>query len=231
VSQTTKLCPRIRVEEEGFTRVTLCAYLNPVMFPTSSRPQPSEISLLLDCLARTSSRPRYAFMVLSLIAEVASPEGEAGPFIRRSQEQLTLRDFLCDSLTPMGMRAPRRRALTERVASDLARQKLLPADPDAAEHMINDEVHRRVRASGKTNLSRAVSELVSAGLLKRYYKGYAVDHENRGAQRHAVYVLCGIARCLVRSRASSSISSTELTAAFRPAPQQTMPLLHFSGLE
>ena len=36
---------------------------------------------LLEVLARTSSRPRYAFMVLNLIAQVARSDGSAGPLI------------------------------------------------------------------------------------------------------------------------------------------------------
>lgn len=142
-------------------------------------------------------------MLLSLIAEVANPDGEAGPFIRRGSDSQTLRDFLCDSLAPMGGRDPRRRALADKVTSELTREKLLPADAEAAADAIHEEVLRRVRASGKTNLSRAVSELVKAGLLRRYYKGFAVDHTNRGGQRHAVYVLCGQARCLLGSHAST----------------------------
>jgi hypothetical protein len=136
-------------------------------------------------------------MVLSLIAEVADGQGEAGPFVKRGRQEFTLRDWLCDSLAPMGARDPRRVALTERVRSDLILEERMPADPVAAAAAIEEEVRLRVRASGKTNLSRAVSELVGAGLLRRYYKGYAIDHENRGGQRHAVYVLQGKARCLL----------------------------------
>ena len=182
----------------GFTWVIICAYLNHEMFHPLPRPfDPSAMSLLLDTLAQSSSRPRYAFMVLSLIAEVATPSGEAGPFIKSSGQTLTLRDYLSDSLAPMGARDPRRVALVERVRLDLACEGGLPADPQKAAALIEDEVRARVRASGKTKLSRAVSELVGAGLLKRYYKGYAVDHINRGAQRNAVYVLQGKARCLL----------------------------------
>ncbi|MFN4136565.1 MAG: hypothetical protein ACK4G2_13015 [Novosphingobium sp.] len=158
---------------------------------------PSPMSRLLDCLSQASSRPRYAFMVLSLIAEVADAQGEAGPFVRRGGQQFTLRDWLCDSLAPMGGRDPRRIALAERVRSDLILEGRMPADPARAAALIEQEVRERVRASGKTNLSRAVSELVGAGLLRRYYKGYAIDHANRGGQRHAVYVLQGLARCLM----------------------------------
>jgi len=62
---------------------------------------------------------------------------------------------------------------------------------------IDDKVRARVRAAGKANLSRAVTELVKAGLLERHYEGYRVDHKNRGAQRHAVYTLAGSARTLL----------------------------------
>lgn len=155
------------------------------------------MAALLDCLAQSSSRPRYAFMVFSLIAEVTKPSGEAGPFVQRSGETLTLRDYLSESLMPMGARDPRRLAITAKVRSDLIRKKHLPCNETEAAELIEREVRQRVRASGKTNLSRAVSELVKAGLLRRYYKGFLVDHENRGGQRHAVYILQGRARCLI----------------------------------
>ncbi|MBB4615368.1 hypothetical protein [Novosphingobium taihuense] len=170
------------------------------MFQTAILPGPSSpgaMSSLLDCLSQASSRPRYAFMVLSLIAEAADSSGEAGPFVQRGRQQMTLRDWLCDSLAPMGGRDPRRIALAERVKSDLILEDRMPQDPTEAAAAIEDEVRLRVRASGKTNLSRAVSELVEAGLVRRCYKGYAIDHENRGRQRHAVYVLQGMARCLL----------------------------------
>lgn len=176
----------------------------------------AEMSGLLDRLAQTSSRPRYAFMLLSLIAEVTGPNGEAGPLVHRQDEVLSLRDYLCDSLAPLGGRDPRRAALADRVKADLEKLGGLPDQPAEAAAVLDEEVRKRVRASGKTNLSRAVSELVKAGLLHRYYKGYAVDHENRGAQRTAVYVLQGQARCLLKS-------PRELHAR-RPEPRQGLLL-------
>ncbi|MFN3553931.1 MAG: hypothetical protein ACK4UL_12540, partial [Novosphingobium meiothermophilum] len=98
------------------------------------------MSRLLDCLSQASSRPRYAFMVLSLIAEVADAQGEAGPFVRRGGQQFTLRDWLCDSLAPMGGRDPRRIALAERVRSDLLLEGRMPADPAGAAALIEQEV-------------------------------------------------------------------------------------------
>lgn len=55
----------------------------------------------------------------------------------------------------------------------------------------------RIRISTKTNLSRAVSEIVRAGLVRRHYAGFRVDHQNRGGHRHVVYTLAGQARCLL----------------------------------
>ncbi|RZI76700.1 MAG: hypothetical protein EOP13_01135 [Pseudomonas sp.] len=155
------------------------------------------MSLLLAKLAQISSRPRYAFMVLSLIAEIAGKNGRAGPHVVQGNASMLLRDWLTDALTPMGGRDPKRLKLAERVRHELEEQGRLPGNAEEARTTIDDEVRDRVRASGKTNLSRAVTELVKAGLLKRHYEGYRVDHLNRGAQRHAVYTLQGQARCLV----------------------------------
>lgn len=178
------------------------------------------MSALLVLLASASTRPRYAFMALSLIAEVANAEGKAGPFIRRNGKQFTLRDWLCDGLAPMGGRDPRRAALAERVRDDLTLEGRLPTDPHAAALAVDEELRERVRTSGKTNLSRAVSELVAAGLLRRYYAGYAVDHANRGGQRHAVYVLQGLARCLLPRSGHAAMPKKA-----PPAPRQGE--LHF----
>jgi hypothetical protein len=162
----------------------------------------SEMAALLDVLAEVSSRPRYAFMVLNLIAEVAGTDGKAGPFIVQGRVSIPLRDWLGQSLTPMGGRDPRRLALAERVREELALDGTLPTDPAVAQACVAAEVRHRVLASGKTNLSRAVSELVRAGLLRRHYAGTFVDHHNRGAQRHVVYTVVGRARCLLTRSAS-----------------------------
>lgn len=170
------------------------------MFHRSVQPhiaRHGDLSALLDQLAHVSTRPRYAFMLLNLIANVARTDGSAGPLVAQGRALVPLRDWLCDALTPMGGRDPRRLALADRVREELAGQGVLPADPEAATHSVDEEVKLRVRASGKTNLSRAVSELVAAGLLRRHYQGYAVDHANRGAQRQAVYTLMGLARGLL----------------------------------
>ena len=77
--------------------------------------------------------------------------------------------------------------MIERVRSDLIARRLMPADADQADSLIRETVDLRLRHSALTNVSRAVSELVRAGLVRRHYQGYRVDHHNRGAQRQAVY--------------------------------------------
>lgn len=171
---------------------------------------------LLEVLAGCSGRPRYAFMVLNLIAQVADGRGRAGPLVMRGGASMTLRDWLCDALTPMGQRDPRRLALAARIKNDLAASGHLPSDAAEAERLIQSELRERVRASGKTNVSRAVSDLVRAGLLARHYQGYRVDHPNRGAQRQAVYTLTPAARQLVQPAP---------VAASAPGPRQiALPL-------
>ena len=182
--------------------------------PALVRSPANETAALLDCLADVSTRPRYAFMVLGLIAQVAGPDGVAGPHVMTGQGPLPLRDWLCDGLAPMGRRDPRRAALAERVREGLRRDGQLAEAGESAERVVEAELRDRVRISGKTNLSRAISELVAAGLIRRHYKGFAVDHINRGGQRLAVYALTGRARCLLPMAGPSP----------RPQPQPQLTL-------
>jgi len=221
VSQPTKARS---VSQGGFTRIPVCALFALVMIqlsvsrfaPTSIRSPANETAALLDCLADVSTRPRYAFMVLGLIAQVAGPDGVAGPYVMTGQGPLPLRDWLCDGLAPMGRRDPRRAALAERVREGLRRDGHLPEAGEAAERVVEAELRDRVRVSGKTNLSRAISELVAAGLIRRHYKGFAVDHINRGGQRLAVYALTGRSRCLLPQTLPSSRiqAKSQLTLGF-----------------
>lgn len=170
------------------------------MFHRTTPLEPSDscnIAALLERLSQVSSRPRYAFMLLNLIAQVAGPDGSAGPWIKRDNELVSLRDWLCDALTPMTQRGPRTPAVADRVRRDLIRGGTLPRDPEDAQRAVAEETRARIRTAGKSNLSRAVSELVNAGLLRRHYQGFRVDHLNRGGRRHAVYTLKGIALFLV----------------------------------
>lgn len=139
-------------------------------------------------------RPRYSFMVLNLIAKASAKTGEAGPYVRDGDNHVAVRDWLSDALSPVAQRDPRRLAIARKVREELARENALPQDEAVAQSIIDERVRDRIRLSGRTQISRAVSELVRAGLVQRYYKGYRVDHENRGAQRQVIYSVTEEAR-------------------------------------
>ncbi|AOH87082.1 hypothetical protein AWL63_23140 (plasmid) [Sphingomonas panacis] len=157
---------------------------------------------LIERIADFSPRPRYTFMVLNLIAKAAGGNsGSAGPYvIADDQSRIPLRDWLCDSLVPMAKRDARRLIIVDEVTASLAEQNALPDDAEEAARMIDHEVRTRVRRSGRCNVSRAVSDLVRAGLVRRHYQGYRVDHHNRGAQREAVYTITEAAACALGSQ-------------------------------
>lgn len=157
--------------------------------PVPVEQRPGDLSGLLDRLTATCERPRYNYMLLTLIAEASADTGKAGPFVGVDGEQVAIRDWLCDAMNPVGRREPRRLSMTARVREDLAVTAELPSDERAADAAVDAEVRARLRRSGRTNVSRAVSELVRAGMLQRYYQGDYVDHHNRGGQRHAVYIV------------------------------------------
>jgi hypothetical protein len=153
-----------------------------------------DLPAVLERLADISTRPRYTFMVLNLIARAAGQSDSAGPYVREDGRVVAIRDWLSDALMPMAQRDARRVAVVQQVRSDLARKGLLPEDSSLAQERIAEEVRARLRHSGRTNVSRAVSDLVRAGLIRRHYQGYRVDHENRGAQREAVYTLAPLVK-------------------------------------
>jgi hypothetical protein len=158
-----------------------------------------DLPAVLERVAASSTRPRYTFMILNLIARAASSTGSAGPYVRDDDNLVPIREWLCDAMAPMAARDHRRRALTAQVKLELAAKDQLPRNPDDAVLVIDTEIRERVRASGKTAVSRAVSELVRAGLIRRHYQGYRVDHENRGAQRQAVYTVLPAVRAALGS--------------------------------
>jgi hypothetical protein len=151
--------------------------------------RPLDLPTLLARVQAISARPRYAFMVLNLIAKASGTRGRAGPYVVDRGVRVPVRDWLCDALAPMAARAPTRVALVEQVRDDRGVAGLLPADRNAAHQMVEVEVRSRMRKTGRANVSRAVSDLVRAGLLQRHYQGHRVDHANRGAGRLAVYTI------------------------------------------
>lgn len=148
----------------------------------------SGIGSIYATLAKVSARPRYAFLVLQLVTEAADAKGRAGPLVRDgSNHPLYLRDWLCTQLLPLSKRDDRRLALRARVVQTLGGR--LTGNLEADEAVIAEAVEEQVLAAGRSNISRAISDLVKAGFLSRHYSGYATNHANRGGGRHAVYVV------------------------------------------
>ena len=172
--------------QRGFTGFTFCAqYCSMAQHLSSSAFGPAGLGSIFATLAASSPRPRYAFLVLQLVAEAAGTAGRAGPFVQLPNGPMGLRDWLCTQLMPMSERNVRRAALRERVVAGLSVRLL--GDPRHDEPIIAAAVEEHVLAVGRANVSRAISDLVKAGLLRRHYAGYATNHVNRGGGRHAVY--------------------------------------------
>src|SRR3546814_1960015 len=55
---------------------------------------PIDMPSMMEALAQNSARPRYAFMVLNLIASIAGPDGRAGPLVVTDGSAATIRDWL-----------------------------------------------------------------------------------------------------------------------------------------
>jgi hypothetical protein len=113
------------------------------------------------------------------------------------RDAVPIREWLSEALMPAEEREARYAAIREKVRAQLERSGELPADEPSASKLVEGEARKRLRAAGVCNVSRVVSDLVAAGLLRRHYQGYRVDHENRGAKRQAVYTLTGEARRLL----------------------------------
>lgn len=163
---------------------------------------------ILSVLAKISRRPRYAFMVLQLVAEIADDQGHSGPFVRRGSSVVLLRDWLCSQLLPLSEQNVRRAALRARVAASLADR--LTGDPQLDAITLDEAVKEHVRSAGRTNVSRAISDLVRAGLVSRHYAGFATNHCNRGGGRNAVYVVPYAIRCLLGRAGQCSNQVTEM---------------------
>lgn len=171
----------------------------PIAAPTND--EDIDLPSLLERLAVVSARPRYTYMVLNLIARAAGATNSAGPYVREKERLIPIRDWLSAAMLPMAQRDARRRAIVEEVRRDLERKGMLPPDRGAADRIVSDDVRERLLHSGRTNVSRAVSDLVRAGFVHRHYQGYCVDHCNRGAQREAVYTIApAVQRVLGKTR-------------------------------
>jgi hypothetical protein len=163
-------------------------------------------------LAEVSSRPRYAFLVLQLVAEAADGRGQcrslrcAGRWQARTPARLALHPAASHERTE---RPPRGAARARCIASLQAIELSGDEQRDAAR--IDLAVEEQVLAVGRANVSRAISDLVRAGLVTRHYAGYATNHRNRGGGRHAVYVVPpGVLRALGKTVATQSVAASSM---------------------
>ena len=104
---------------------------------------------------------------------------------------MALRDWLARQLAPLAANDRRRAALRAKVAARIATQDAAVIDAALAEETL---------AIGRANVSRAVSDLVRAGLVRRHYAGNITDHVNRGGRRMAVYAVEPPVLNAIRSR-------------------------------
>lgn len=156
------------------------------------------IGQILDRLSEVSSRPRYAFAVLNLLAEQAGPGTKVGPFIHDGDETLPLRVWIGKRLARMSGRGRRRKAIEQRIRLRLADK--LPEDLLEAQKIIDAAVEEHVRVTGADNFSRVVTELEKAGYIERFYEGYRTNHVNRGGLRNLVCVLDANVSAALRRR-------------------------------
>lgn len=176
------------------------------LFAPPAAPATIGVPDIVRTIAEHSARPRYTFMVLDLIARVARSNGEAGPLVREGEALVPIREWLATAIAPSGARHHQRRATAAKVRAALAAKGELPTNMAEADRLVDAQISERVRETGMTAISRAVSELVKAGLIRRHYQGHFVDHENRGAQRHAVYTVTDAVRAALQPNIASSES-------------------------
>ena len=87
--------------------------------PAKRESNAMDLPAVLDLLATASSRPRYTFMVLELIARAAGNRDCLGPYVAQDGQSIPVRDWLSDALMPMAQRDGRRRAVIADVSADL----------------------------------------------------------------------------------------------------------------
>ena len=161
--------------------------------PCQSSPS-TDLGAILTALADVSRRPRYAFMVLGLIAEAARSDGRAGPWVAGPDGvPQPLREWVAGKLVPLAAHDRRRATLRRKVEERLGTRA-------TDEALVRASVEEEALAAGKANVSRAVSDLVKAGFVRRYYAGRVRGHQNRGGGRHAVYVVAPQVLNAIRSR-------------------------------
>src|SRR3546814_1229986 len=75
----------------------------------SSRRGAAALPDLVERISTVSKRPRYALLVLKLIAQEAGSHDSVGPYVGSGKGRVPVRDWLCQALAPLAQRDCRRR--------------------------------------------------------------------------------------------------------------------------
>src|SRR3546814_12015244 len=132
-----------------------------------------------------SARPLYTVMVLDLMSRVSLANGQAGQLVLDGEALVPIREWLATAIAPGGARYHQRRATAGKVRAALAAKGELPADTAEAERIVEAPVSERIRDTGMTASSRAVSGPVRAGLYERHRQGLLVAAETGWGQPRA----------------------------------------------
>ncbi|MGO4170426.1 hypothetical protein [Novosphingobium sp. YAF33] len=151
--------------------------------------KPLDMPGVVEKIMAVSPRPRYTLLVLNMLAKAANPKGVAGPYIIDEGRAVPVRDWLGRALIPMAQRHHRRQDIRRKLLDEMKKKAMVPASQAELDKLLDAQVQERLQQSARCGVSRAVSDLVRAGLVHRHYQGYHVDHHNRGAQREVVYTL------------------------------------------
>lgn len=114
---------------------------------------------ILARLARVCERPRYAFIVLQLIAQASAKTGFAGPYVIDGDQRLPVREWLSEAMAPMAQRDPTRAKLPSPSPTTSRRPEPFRAMPATRPHS-----SKNTSASG--SVPRA--EPTSAGLFRNW---------------------------------------------------------------
>ncbi|EQB14786.1 hypothetical protein L288_01125, partial [Sphingobium quisquiliarum P25] len=87
--------------------------------PRRATPAP-DLPAMVERISLVSKRPRYALLVLNLIAKAAGTNGSLGPYVASDGGLVPVRDWLCQALAPLANRDCRRLAMVELGRQDAA---------------------------------------------------------------------------------------------------------------
>jgi hypothetical protein len=122
----------------------------PPAAPQAMKAAPGRAPLpdLVDRIAAVTRRPRYALLVLELIAREAGPNGSLGPYVHSEEGRVPVRDWLCQKLAPLAKRDCRRRAMVEAARNDVMATARADSDPADLERACEARVQERIIRSG-----------------------------------------------------------------------------------